>query len=223
VIAAQPPVAEPQPRIIPAQRTDTPLVAAVIGSAFQHLDVARWLIADDHDREPVLTANMQIWIEHAFDTGGVVDMTADHAGVAVWFINDGNPDGAVGNAGDLPRDYDERLDEACGAYADRFRLLDQAFAANHPHGVPHHHLAFMAVTPESQDNGYGNALLEHHYAQHPQADSYLEASCADSRRLYLRHGFHDLSDPFTLPWDGPPMWPMWRPHDNPPEQSPPPR
>lgn len=194
----------PEVPIIRAHPSDTSLVAAVIGSAFQELDVARWIIAADDDREETLAANMEIWVQHAFDTGGVVDMTADRTGVAVWFINDGQAD-------DLPPDYEKRLDDACGAYADRFRLLDQAFAENHPRDVPHHHLAFMAVVPHAQGNGVGTALLEHHYNHYPDVDSYLEASCRDSRNLYLRHGFQDLSEPFTLPWGGPPMWSMWRP------------
>jgi GNAT superfamily N-acetyltransferase len=208
VIAAHSPGTRSKPAIIQAQRGDITHIAAVIGAAFQELAVAHWIIACDDDRERVLAANMEIWVEHAFDTGGVVDMTADRAGVAVWFINACDSDG---ESDAMPAEYDARLNDACGVYADRFRALDQAFSQNHPNDQPHHHLAFLAVTPHGQGAGAGSALLDDHFLRYPNVGSYLEASCPDSRRLYMRHGFTDLTEPFVLPSGGPQMWPMWRP------------
>jgi len=42
-------------------------------------------------------------------------------------------------------------------------------------------------------------------AGHP---AYLEATNADSKALYERHGFRSGA-PFSVA-DGPPLWPMWR-------------
>lgn len=57
----------------------------------------------------------------------------------------------------------------------------------------------------------GAALLDHQHAALDRAGipAYLEASNVDNRRLYLRHGYRSAA-PFHLPFDGPPLWPMWR-------------
>lgn len=180
---------------------EAPLAANIIADAFQHLDVAAWLVADADQRRAVVERNMTIWTEHALKHG-IVSVTIDHVGIAVWFpTNDPLPD---------PDDYDERLDNMCAPYGDRFRQLDATFAVHHPHGEPHHHLAFLAVRPGHQGEGIGSALLRQHHEMYPDVAMYLEASSRESRALYLRHGYLDRGR-FTLPEDGPPLWAMWRP------------
>jgi GNAT superfamily N-acetyltransferase len=191
-----------------ANQSNVDLVATVIGHAFQHLDVAAWMIPERDQRQPVLQANMTIWVAHALASGGIVDVTEDGRAVAVWVINGSEP-------GEAPPDYERRLLDACGPYTARFKQLDTAFEQNHPHGTPHHHLAFMAVLPDSQGRGRGTALLNHHHGEFPDAPAYLEASCPASRALYARHGYADIDGPFTLPDNGPKMWPMWRPPASP--------
>lgn len=188
--------------ITSADPEDAHHVASVIAEAFQHLKVAHWLIPRPDDRRPVLEANMMIMVEHALAGYGTVDITSDKSGVAVWFHHDHE-------APPEPLNYEERLAAACGEYTANFAHLDEKFAENHPHDMPHHHLAFMAVVPGEQRRGIGTALLKRHFDLYPGVASYLEASCEESRALYLRHGWRDLSEPFRLP-DETPMWPMWR-------------
>lgn len=188
--------------IVEAKHDQAGEVAAVIGEAFQHLEVAHWLIDTPTDRAAVLTANMTIFVEHALTGAGTVTMTDDGSAVAVWFPHDPEPPAP-------PPDYDRQLEQACGRHTGQFRILDRYFEINHPHGKPHHHLAFMAVLPSAQGEGRGSALLVDHHARHPETPGYLEASCPQSRALYERHGYANLGDPFVLP-GGPPMWPMWR-------------
>jgi ribosomal protein S18 acetylase RimI-like enzyme len=192
------------PVICRAVATDAGWICELIGVAFQPLAVSQWLVPDPDRRAEVLPANFRIHVEHALMVGQV-HATADQSAVAVWFPRDGDrplPE---------PLAYEQRLAAACGEATERFRELDELFDRHHP-ADPHHHLAFLAVRPDQQRQGLGSTLLRHHHA-HLDAKgvgAYLEASSAESRNLYLRHGYRVTSAPFHLP-DGTPMWPMWRP------------
>jgi len=186
-------------RIFRASPQDVPRVAGTIATSFQHLAFASWLVPDQARRLAVMEANMTIWAEFALEHG-MVDVIGDFDAVAVWFEQPSNAE---------PRDYQRRLDDACGPYAARFRQLDEMFAAHHPH-EPHHHLAFAAVLPDWEGKGLGSALLNHHHTDNPGTACYLEASSARSRELYRRHGYTPRKHYLALPDDGPLWWPMWR-------------
>lgn len=191
--------------IVPAGAADVDLVAGLIGAAFHELDVAAWLVPDPDDRAKVLPANFRIFVEHALSYGEIHRAAGDPTAVAVWFRQDGAPVPP-------PDDYDARLAAACGAFTERFRVLDELFDAHHPHDRPHHHLAFLAVRPELHGRGLGSALLRYHHRRLDESGvgAYLEASSARSRALYERHGYRVMGGPFRLPDGGPPLWPMWR-------------
>jgi GNAT superfamily N-acetyltransferase len=180
---------------------DAVQVAALIATAFAPLKAVSWLLPEPSIRPRVMTADFLILVEHALNYGHV-DVVDQGQAAAVWFdrtVEVPEPD-----------DYDRRLVEACGDWADRFRVLDELFEKNHPE-EPHHHLALLAVDPSRQGGGLGSALLRHHHATLDGAGTaaYLEASSPDSRDLYLRHGY-ELRETFALP-DGTKFWPMWRP------------
>ena len=189
-----------------AHAADAHAIAATVAVAFKDLDVSRWLVPDDDERQPVLYRNFRIHVEHALEFGQVWTVH-DHRGVAVWLPRAGEPPAID--------DYDNRLSRACGPYAKNFRALDEAFAAAHP-ARPHHHLALLAVDPYMQGRGLGGALLEQHHIHldlTPRpVGSYLEASSERARALYLRHGYVDHGTPIRLA-AGVQLWPMWRePH-----------
>jgi GNAT superfamily N-acetyltransferase len=193
--------------IAQATGADVETLAWVIAEAFEPMPACAALVPEPDDRRRVLAANFGIAVEHAV-RHGQVDTIWDRSAVAVWF-----PRGDAAPAD--PENYDARLTAACGPYADRFRYLDALFAAHHP-AWPHHHLAFLAVTPQRQGTGLGSALLDHHHrlldAQGTPA--YVEASTRRNRALYLRHGYQPKGDPFDLP-NGALFWPMWRPANPP--------
>jgi GNAT superfamily N-acetyltransferase len=124
--------------------------------------------------------------------------------VAVWL-----PVGTDGPK--LPLGYHQRLMAATEPWISRFMVFDAALEARYPVGEAHHHLALLGVRPERQGRGIGTALLEAHHQQLDEdgLPAYLEASCAASRRLYLRHAYTDLGPPIPLP-GGPSLFPMWR-------------
>jgi GNAT superfamily N-acetyltransferase len=182
---------------------DLDLLSQVIADAFHGLDVSQWLIPDPDARRRVFPAYWRIFVEHAMDTGHV-HTTPDRTAVALWL-----PVGADGPR--PPRHYDARLEAATGPWAGRFAILDEAFEAHHLVGVPHSHLAVLAVQPDQQRKGIGTALLEmrHTVLDDSGVPAYLEASGTDTRDLYLRHGYLDIGGPIRLS-DGPALYPMIR-------------
>jgi GNAT superfamily N-acetyltransferase len=75
---------------------------------------------------------------------------------------------------------------------------------------PHWYLPLIAVDPMLQGRGYGSALLKHalEVSDREGLPAYLEATSADSRRLYERHGFEATGEIQVA--DSPPLWPMLR-------------
>jgi predicted N-acetyltransferase YhbS len=185
-----------------AVAVDTAAAGRLIAASFQQLAVSAWLTDDDADRERIMGVQFGWFAEHALRYGAV-DAVGDDA-VAVWFDNTVEAPWIDG--------YEERLAELAGPHVARFALLDETFAAHHPHGRPHWHLALLAVRPGRQSTGLGGQLLRRRLERLDAAGvaAYLEASTEGSRALYLRHGFEPLGEAYHLPGGGPPMFPMWR-------------
>lgn len=190
--------------IVSAQPPDAVWIADLIGGAFQYLSVSQWLVPDPVQRARVLPRNFQIFVEYGLQHGRV-HVLANRTAAAVWL-----PRGGI----ELPPpdDYDRRLVEACGPWTERFEQLDELFELHHPDG-PHHHLAFLAVRPDSQGAGLGSRLLDYHHEtlDRDGIPAFLEASSTGARDLYLRKGYELRGDPYTAgPDTEPHFWPMWR-------------
>ncbi len=176
-------------------------LAGLVADAFFLLRPSIWLVADPGNRATVMRDYVAIAVEHAF-THGHVDAYADRSAVAVWFHNTAPvPE---------PADYDRRRLAACGRWTENFVFLDGLLARNHPRH-PHHHLAFLAVSPMVQNQGRGTALLKHHHdlLDSARLPAYLEAGSEPLTRVYAKHGYR-TGDPFHLAADGPAFWPMHR-------------
>ena len=190
---------------------DIAAAAGVIGTAFASLQASEWLLPDQDikDVASIMADVFAITVAHVVQHG-VLYLATDPA--------DGGRGEAVGAAAWLdqtwpdtgPPDYDNRLLAAAGAARDRFAHLDSLFEQHHP-TVPHYHLAFLGVLPDHQDRGIGTALLHGHLAMldEKRIPAYLDASNADSARLYKRHEFEPHSAEFALP-NGATFIPMWR-------------
>ncbi|HCT81860.1 MAG TPA: N-acetyltransferase [Micromonosporaceae bacterium] len=178
-------------------------LAELIAESFEDIPPAKWIVPDDSVRRRLLAAQFEILVDHA-QKYGVVHVGGEGDAVAIWFDNTTTPVEI--------ESYPERLAAAVGEkWLPRFKAFDEQLLAHHPHD-PHHHLALLAVRPHRQSHGLGAELLERHHEwlDDRGVDAYLEASGPRSRDLYLRHGYQPLGDPYYLPNDGPPMFPMWR-------------
>jgi GNAT superfamily N-acetyltransferase len=195
----------PQARETRAGRADVDVLSQVVAEAFHDLAPSRWLIADPATRRKVFPGYFRLYVEHAM-THGVVQTTGDRSAAALWIPADAGGPGPLAG-------YDARLRAATGRWIDRFLAFDAALDEHHPTGIPHHHLALLAVRPDRQGRGTGTALLRSYHEMldgGPGAPAYLEASDLRTRRIYLRHGYADHGPPIQLP-GGPRMYPMWRP------------
>ncbi|MEV1000176.1 GNAT family N-acetyltransferase [Nonomuraea sp. NPDC050202] len=188
-----------RPAVRLATADDAQQVAELIATAFAGLRPMAYLVPDRRERHRIIAANFRIFVEHAVEHGEI-HLIDDGPAVAVWF--------PYTSPLPAPHDYDRRLAAATGAWEERFRTLDELFEQNHP-AAPHHHLAFLAVHPDRQNEGLGTALLRHQHARLAGLPAYLEASDPRNRDLYARHGYQ-AREPFALP-DGALFWPMWRP------------
>ena len=192
--------------VITADPADAPALSQVIADAFHDLPQSHWLVADSAIRREIFPGYFRLYVEHAL-ASGIVYTTADRSAVALW-LPAGEEDAAP------PDDYDERLAAATGPWLERFLAFDATLDQNHPGGIAHHQLAFLAVSPDGQGQGIGTSLLRAHHQlldHEMRVPAYLEAAEPRSRQLYLRHGYADRADgPFLFPDGGPPMWPMWR-------------
>jgi GNAT superfamily N-acetyltransferase len=135
---------------------------------------------------------------------GIIHTTPDRAAAALWLP--AGPDAPA-----QPADYGARLAAATSPWTERFVAFDAALEARHPAGIPHRHLAILAVRPGRQGQGTGTALLHvRHAALEDQGiPAYLEASDERTRRLYLAHGYADRGGPIELAGKVR-MYPMWR-------------
>ncbi len=193
----------PAATIRAATHTDRDAVLDLLVDAFLESPIGDWLIPDLRIRHRVYMGYFAIHVDHALADGNI-DMTT--GGAALWFPR------LAPMAG--PEAYDARLAVACGDWVDRFRLIDELFDREHPATPTHHYLAFVGVHPAWQGLGIGSSLLDHYHAELDAQGlpAYLEASTERSRDLYLRQGYVlAASAPISLPDDGPPVWPMWRP------------
>lgn len=86
------------------------------------------------------------------------------------------------------------------------RVMDQ----NHPK-QQHYYLFAIGVSPDSQAQGKGSALLTHFLKRcdHEGMPAYLENSNSHNLHFYERHGFQVLRW-LNLGRNGPGLWPMWR-------------
>jgi GNAT superfamily N-acetyltransferase len=183
---------------------DVDAAVATLHAAFRHDLISSWIFPEDGERELLHPGFMRMFVELAMAAGEVY-LAGDGDGVAVWFPV--SPD----DHGDP--EFVEQVAAHCGpGHAPRFRALDESMSKYHPADEPHLYLNFLAVRPQRQGQGVGTALLRDRFV-HLDAEglpSYLEASSARSAALYAREGFKH-STTFALPYDGPTLYPMWRP------------
>ena len=193
--------------VIRAGQADLDILSQIIAGAFVDLAVSQWLITDVGARREIFPGYFRLSVEHAM-ASGFVYTTPGRTAVALWV--------PIGEDGPRPPGgYGARLAAATGPWISRFEVFDAALDRHHPAGVPHHHLALLAVRPDSQRQGIGTRLLHAHHTvlDRDGMPGYLEASGLDTRRIYLRYGYADYGNVIQFPDGGPRMYPMMRQPD----------
>ncbi|GAA1565126.1 hypothetical protein GCM10009804_22300 [Kribbella hippodromi] len=171
-------------------------VVNVLSDAFTTDPLTRWLFPDTI--ELATTFYFHPLLAHP---AAEADLTPGNTAASIWLhLNRGQSA------------YGEPSKRPIPAAAHRLQALGGALAPRHPRDQAYIYLPCMGVAPAHRGTGLGSAMLRHRLAW---ADSlglgtYLEASSPRSRALYLRHGFHDHSEPIRLA-DSLSIWPMSRP------------
>ena len=200
-----PQTSPPTPIVRRATEDDVDQLGLVIAAAFTGLTQNDWLVTDTVAQHHLFPKYFGLQVDLGV-TAGIVHTTVERDAVAVWF-----PvlDGALPT---LP-DYDDRLAEIAGNWTGRFHAFENALAAHHPVGIPHHFLAFLAVDPPRQRAGVGTTLLRHHlpFLDQQGLPAYLDAATEDLYGFYGKHDWQPRRSPYPVADDGPFMHPMWRP------------
>lgn len=180
----------------PATANDRDALVRTLDAAFAADPVLAWLMPDPGRRAVLGTEFFRIAVDYCLPFGEVY---RGGPSAAVWL-----PPGVS-----LDESTEERFLGLGEETTDRWAACFEAMDAVHPH-EPHAYLFLLGAEPAQQGRGLGSALLRHvtERLDREGTPAYLEATCADNRRLYLRHGFVDCAE-ILLP-DGPPMFPMWR-------------
>jgi ribosomal protein S18 acetylase RimI-like enzyme len=189
------------PVAVRAQPSEAHELAGLVADSFFDLAPSRWLVNDPGERATVLRDYFEIEIRHAFDYGHVATF-ADRAGVLVVID--------MTKALPEPDEYEARRLAACGRYTENFVFLEGEFERHFPR-EKFSYLPLLAVYGYAQGRGLGTALLDDYHRDLDTAGtlSYLEAPSERHVRFYERHGYR-AGEPFYLPSDGPPFWPMTR-------------
>ena len=182
---------------------DHELAVATLSAAFHRDPVFEWIYPDASHRRAAVPHFFSVLVEQ-FASRHQVRTTADVDGVALWL-----PPGEELLPEATAEPIINELVEGAGPAADRlmeaFTVLDE----HHPH-EPHWYLGFLGVQPALQGLGLGSALLQATLVGVDEAGeaAYLEATSAENRRLYERHGFEVVRE-LPLP-GGPSLFAMWR-------------
>lgn len=187
-----------------AAAADAEKVTTILSTGFYEDPVCRWFFPDDDERKRLHPLFFGPIVDMTLEDGEVY-VTEDRTAASLWL-----PVNVAVHADHFS--MQEFYEPILGpAYVRRIGAFDERSAANHPAHANHTYLSFIAVQPDRFGQGIGTAMLRDRLGvlDDQGVPTYLEASNADSRRLYERLGYRRLDVTTDMP-DGPSLWPMWR-------------
>ncbi|MEG3631029.1 GNAT family N-acetyltransferase [Streptomyces poriticola] len=193
-----------------AGQGDRDQVVRLLDGAFQHDPVSSWVFPGEEYRRATHPRLMAAFTD-AVLADGRIDLTEDGSACALWLPVPAGDHGDGGDGAGPEDDGPAMVRREVDPDNERVELIGRLTAGIHPSDRAHAYLWMIGVAPERQGEGLGTTLIESALdrCDREGLPAYLEASNADSRRLYQRLGFDLVGRPLQLP-DGPLMWPMWR-------------
>jgi ribosomal protein S18 acetylase RimI-like enzyme len=188
-----------------ATLTDVPRLADALARAFDGDPPMRWFLNDPETRVPRARRLFEVMLRRVHLARDYCYTTSDVVGGALWVPPGTWRLGVVDQVVLLPG-----MVRVFGRGLARAQRGLSVMESGHP-TTPHYYLDSLGVEPEWQGRGLGSALMQPvlERCDIEQMPAYLNAGSARSRDLYLRHGF-EVTEEFSLPEDGPPLWRMWR-------------
>jgi ribosomal protein S18 acetylase RimI-like enzyme len=187
-----------------ATATDAPRVIDVLAEAFADDPPMRWFLADAPRRAERLRRYFEVLVPFVLRRGEIW-VSDEPVGAAVWAPPGSWPLPGREQLRLLPTEL-----RVFGRHPLRAIAGQRVLERGHPH-EPHWFLDWIGVAAAGRSRGAGSALMRPRLERcdaegHP---AYLNAGSPRSRDLYLRHGF-EVTEEFRLPFEGPPLWRMWR-------------
>jgi GNAT superfamily N-acetyltransferase len=188
-----------------ATLADVPRLADALARAFDGDPPMRWFLSDGSTRVErarrlfeVMLRRVHLSRDYCYTTNGIV-------GGALWVPPGTWRLGVVDQVALLPG-----MVRVFGRGLARAQRGLTVMESGHP-TTPHYYLDSLGVEPDWQGKGVGSALMQPvlERCDIERMPAYLNAGSPGSRDLYLRHGFV-VTEEFTLPEGGPPLWRMWR-------------
>lgn len=189
----------------PATPDDSPRLSDALAQAFAGDPPMRWFTPRDEGRVEHIRPYFEAALERFHLPFGEVWMSEDPVGAAAWVEPGMWPPSPWTRRRMIPVEL-----RTFGRHPLRMMRGGAAIERNHPRR-PHWYLEYIGVEPSSHRRGTGSALLAP-MLERCDAEgipAYLNAGSPRSRDLYRRHGF-EVTEEFRLPYDGPPMFRMWR-------------
>jgi ribosomal protein S18 acetylase RimI-like enzyme len=205
VVAAPAPAGAHGQAVRKATPDDVPRLAAALARAFDGDPPMQWFLPDAESRVERARGLFELMLTRVHLERDWCYTTEDLVGGALWVPPGNWRLGIVQQLTLLPgmlRVFGRGLARAQRGLA----VMEEG----HPRDA-HYYLDSLGVVPEWQGRGIGSALLAPvlERCDHERMPAYLNAGSARSRDLYRRHGF-EVTEEFSLPDDGPPLWRMWR-------------
>ena len=188
------------PEIMRSTTADRDRIVNTIVLGFSTDPTCRWLYPEPEQFLTHFPTLVRLFGGRAFVHNAAYH-TDDYLGGALWL-----PPGVHPDEDGLTALFQENF---AGAMRDDVFSLFEQMDRYHP-DEPCWHLAFIAVDPVRQGNGYGAQLLKHTLAL-CDADrklAYLESSNPANLSLYRRHGFEQIGT--IQAGSSPPLFPMVR-------------
>jgi GNAT superfamily N-acetyltransferase len=180
------------------------MVDTLVG-AFQSDPVFEWMLPEQTERETMVPALFNVWVDAYLRHESFVIGEGGVEGVALW---------APPGVDAMEDDDNAALEALAGAMSpesvERMITVTSMFDSTHPHDEPLWYLHFLGTQPDHQGKGHGSMLLRRvlDRADELGQPAYLDATSARNRALYERHGFVCIAE-HRLP-DGPTTSAMWR-------------
>ncbi len=190
-----------------ARRSDIPVLARVLGRAFQDDPVMSWLQPDAARRAATLTGFFAAVTRYHYLSGGGVEVAESESGIGAAALWD-----RPGRWEHTSREQIPMLPAVLRAFRGRLgeaRALTEQMKAVHPE-EPHWYLGIIGSDPVARGGGFGHRLMRSRLdrCDAEGAPAYLESSNPDNIPYYHRFGF-DVTGEIAIP-DGPSLWAMWR-------------
>ena len=181
-------------------KADKARVIDTIVLAFSADPILRWAFPEARQFLSTFPTVMQLFGGKAFEHESAYHIDG-FAGAALWLPPEIHPDEEG-----LTTLFQDEMD---GPMLEDISSLFEQMDEFHP-DEPCWHLAFIAVDPAHQGNGYGSTLLEHTLrpCDKDKKLAYLESTNPANLSLYQRHGFEVIGN--IQAGSSPPLFPMIR-------------